>query len=181
MFLQAHSSRSDGADMPANFKRAQGEAEKLLAKYRIKSPPIDPEALAEAEGVEVVYSRFNGEVGKLLSGFSQLFQDGRARIIVNADLPAPRKVFTIAHELAHLLLHHHYVEDGERYQVLPRRNDYGDESKPDEEREADAFAANLLVPLHMLREYKDFASPSELAGMFLVSKDMMLHRLKRVN
>ena len=43
---------------------------------------------------------------------------------------------------------------------------------------ADAFAAELLVPLDMLRKYVDFASPSELAAMFMVSRDVILNRMK---
>jgi Zn-dependent peptidase ImmA (M78 family) len=179
MFWTALSQRFNETDMAASFKRAQAEAERLLAKYRIEKPPIDPEAIAEAEGVGVVYSHFHGRVGEELAGFSQRYP--HPRIIVNAEMSAARKTFTIAHELGHHILHSHYVEDEGNYRVLPRRNEYGDEGKPDEEKEADAFAANLLVPLRMLKRYKDFASPSELANMFLVSKDMMLHRLKWMN
>lgn len=162
-----------GTDL-ADFAKAQLEAERLIDKYGLVTPPVDPEAIAEAEGVEVVYVTFNGPLNESISGY---IDPMNKRIVVNRDQPPARKTFTIAHELGHHLLHRAYTESGE-YQIFPRRNEYPN-GKPEEEREADAFAANLLVPMKMLRRYRDFASPYELSKMFLVSQDVILHRLKR--
>lgn len=166
---------STNGDLPlANYRRAQEAAEKLLDKYGIDAPPIDPEVIAEGEGVDVVYAGFKGRASDEVSGFINPMD---ARIFVNKVLPPNRKTFTIAHELGHHVLHRAYVESGD-YRILPRRNEYGDD-KPDEEKEADAFAANLLVPMKLLRRYKDHATVPELARMFLVSQDVIAHRLKR--
>jgi Zn-dependent peptidase ImmA (M78 family) len=160
--------------MSANFDKATQAAKSLIAKYKITKAPIDPEAIAEAEGVRVVYATFNGEVSDQIAGFSEP-HDGR--IVVNRDLHTNRKVYTIAHELGHHILHKEYLNDDGSYRVFPRMNSY-EGPKPPEEKEADAFAAELLVPIDMLRNYADFASPSELARMFLVSREVILHRLK---
>lgn len=160
--------------MPADYARAKQAARDLLTKYKIKKAPIDPEAISEAEGFEVVYATFNGAIADEVAGFSEP-QNGR--IVVNRDLNSNRKVFTIAHELGHHILHSDYLDDDGRYQVFPRMNAYSG-VKPPEEQEADAFAAELLVPLDMLRKYVDFASPSELASMFMVSRDVILNRMK---
>jgi len=160
--------------MPADFKRAEQAARELVSRYKIKTAPIDPEAIAEAEGIEVVYVKFNGPIAEQVAGFSE---PHNGRIIVNADLPSNRKTFTIAHELGHHKLHAEYLDDEGRYRVFPRFNSY-DGPKPPEEKEADAFAAELLVPLEMLRKYVDFAAPTELAGMFLVSREVILNRMK---
>lgn len=158
----------------ANYRRAQQAAEKLLDKYGIRNAPIDPEVIAEGEGVDVVYAGFAGRANEKVSGF---INPNEGRIYVNKDIPANRKTFTIAHELGHHVLHRDYTRSGE-YRILPRLDEY-DEGKPDEEKEADAFAANLLVPMKLLQRYKDHASVPELARMFLVSQAVILNRLKR--
>jgi len=160
--------------MPADYEGARRAARSLLVKYKIKKAPIDPEAIAEAEGIEVVYATFNGAIGDEVAGFSE---PHNGRIVVNRNLHTNRKTYTIAHELGHHVLHKEYLDDDGAYQVFPRMNSY-DGPKPPEEQEADAFAAELLVPLEMLRKYVDFASPSELARMFLVSREVILNRMK---
>jgi Zn-dependent peptidase ImmA (M78 family) len=158
----------------ADFKRTEREAKRLLEQFGYTTPPIDPETIAEALGIDVVYADFDGEIGHKVAGF---IEPAANRIVVNEAQPAVRKNYTIAHELGHHLMHREYAAS-ENYQVLPRMNGYTDGGKPDEEREADAFAANLLVPLKMLRRYKDVATISELARLFSVSEEVIRHRLK---
>jgi Zn-dependent peptidase ImmA (M78 family) len=162
--------------MRPDFARANRAAEQLRDKYKLTVPPFDPEAIAEAEGFDVIYRDFNGEVGKAISGYSDANTNS---IYVNKAIAPARKVFTIAHELAHLILHRDYVNDDGRYQVFPRRNVYG-EVKPPEEKEADAFAAELLVPLPLLERYKPLASDDELALIFAVSNEVIVNRSKRL-
>lgn len=160
--------------MPADYDRAKKAARALLEKYKITKAPIDPEAIAENEGIEVVYATFNGPISDEVAGYSEPMN---GRIVVNRDLHTNRKIYTIAHELGHHVLHKDYLDNEGAYQVFPRLNSYSG-AKPPEEQEADAFAAELLVPLAMLRKYVDFASPSELASMFLVSREVILNRMK---
>lgn len=160
--------------MPADYDRAKKAARDLIAKYKIKTAPIDPEAIAEAEGVEVVYANFGGKIAEEVAGFSEPMN---GRIVINRALHTNRKVYTIAHELGHHVLHKDYLDDEGAYQVFPRMNSYAG-TKPPEEQEADAFAAELLVPIDMLRKYVDFASPSELSAMFMVSREVILNRMK---
>lgn len=161
-----------GLGMPADYKRAEEEAVKLLRKFKIENPPVDPEAIAEAMGIEVVYATFNGPLGEKISGF---IEPANARIVVNSDIYPNRKTFTIAHELAHHVLHRDYALSDD-YRVFARMNDY-ENGKPDEEKEADAFAAHLLVPTAMLKKYRNIASTSELARMFCVSDAVILNRM----
>ena len=152
--------------MAPNYSLAREKADKLLKKYRIDHPPIDPEAIAEAEGIDVVYVDF----AQLNDKISGLYDFDSNRIFINKDLPNNRKTFTIAHELAHALIHREYAESV-NYSAMPRSNTHV--SKPDEEREADVFAACLLVPKAMLEEYRHYASDTELAKMFAVSSDVV--------
>jgi Zn-dependent peptidase ImmA (M78 family) len=162
--------------MAADFNRAQAEAEKILKKYGTKHPPVDPEAIAESMGVDVVYAHFKEPHDQEVSGFIEL--EPSPRIVVNAAIHPNRKTFTIAHELAHFVLHKDYARSG-NYRILPRRNEYNG-NKPDEEREADAFAANLLVPNGELKRYASLASVHELARMFLVSDQVISNRLRHI-
>jgi len=160
--------------MPANFDRARKSARDLLDKYQITKAPIDPEVISEREGIDVVYATFREDISDQVAGFSE---PHNGRIVVNRALNLNRKTFTIAHELGHHKLHSEYLDDEGRYQIFPRMNDYIG-VKPPEEQEADAFAAELLVPLNLLRKYVDFATPAELAAMFMVSRDVILNRIK---
>lgn len=159
--------------MAANYPLARKKAVELLKSYKIDTPPVDPEAIAEAEGIDVIYVDF-GEFTDRVSG---LYDFESNRIFVNKKIPDNRKTFTIAHELAHALLHREYAESAD-YSAMPRSNSH--KNKPDEEREADVFAACLLVPKAMLKKYREYASIPELARMFAVSEDVVAIQSKYI-
>ena len=158
----------------ANYIRVRKEAKRLLDKYKIISAPIDPEVIAEAEGVDVAYVDFDNTVSDKISG---VYDFETKTIFLNKSIPPNRMTFTIAHELGHAILHEEYAKSA-NYTAMPRKN-YHD-NKPDEEREADVFAACLLVPSNMLRKYKEFASNAELAKMFAVSQDVVMIQRKYI-
>lgn len=161
--------------MGADWTKAKQTAAKVLKDYKFVKPPIDPEAIAEEMGIDVVYANFSPTARDKISG---MIQFDPLQIVVNNDIRPNRMTFTIAHELAHYLMHQEYAKSN-NYRVMPRANSYeGD--KPAEEQEADCFAAELLVPMDMLKSYKDFASPRELARIFAVSEDVILNRLRRL-
>jgi len=150
----------------------KSKAAELARDY--SSPPIPVLEIAEHSGVDVVFvdfRRFEREV----SGFCD-FRD--AKLFINKDDSVARKSFTIAHELGHWVLHREfYLAHPDKYPVLPRfampdRNDIL-------EREANHFAANLLVPEHLLRLVIG-ASVAQLARVFNVSIQMMEWRVKNV-
>lgn len=155
-----------------DFKLCKSAADKLLKKYAYSKPPIDPEKIAEDEGIRVLYADFEAPDKDLYSGFFDLTRNS---IIVNNNNPGNRITFTIAHELGHQQLHQDYIKSNE-YRPMPRSNGF-DKDKTKEEFEADQFAANLLVPLKMLKRYKSVASVSELATLFFVSEDVIRKRL----
>ncbi|TDK38595.1 ImmA/IrrE family metallo-endopeptidase [Rhizobium deserti] len=159
--------------MGADWKKAKQKAADVVKNYGLTKPPVDPEAIAEAMGVDVVYAHFSPGIKDKVSGFIQF---DPLQIVVNKEIHPNRMTFTIAHELAHFLMHKPYAESND-YRVMPRQNEYS-VRKPPEEQEADCFAAELLVPEKMLKAYKDFASTRELARIFAVSEDVILNRLK---
>lgn len=155
-----------------DYALAKREANKLLKEYYFRTPPIDPEVIAEDLGLNVVYSRFRPDVSENLSGYLDI---ENMEIVVNEAIPVARKIFTIAHELGHFIMHKPYAESN-NYKTLPRRDEYKEE-KPVVEKEADVFAQNLLMPASMVREYMEYASVKELARIFAVSEAAMRHRL----
>ncbi len=158
--------------MKPNFAAATAAADEILTQYNFTRPPIDPEKIAEAEGLRVVYADFDGESASSVSGFFRLRD---MTIVVNKAIHPNRITFTIAHELGHYKLHQAYIKSND-YQPMPRNNVYRGR-KPKEETEADFFAASLLVPLHLLRKYASVADVFELARLFFVSEEVIRNRL----
>ena len=119
---------------PVRYGRAVAAARRLLRRVGVRTPEaIDPVVTAAHLGVEIV-------VGKLDGATARLYCSGaRARIRVSDRVTAPgHRRFSVAHELGHYVLGH----------------SPGDE---DLEREADAFAIELLMPELLVRRYCDGA------------------------
>lgn len=150
------------------------KAHEVLRKYQITSPLVNVFDIAEREGLKIEYRIFpNGNSD--ISGF--LMADEKT-IYLNVDNSAERQAYTVAHELGHYLLGH----GADRYGVLRRVNDYSSDEKTQEEKDADRFAANLLMPEEMVRgELKKYPflkdAPQILAAKFGVSVSAMKYRL----
>ena len=164
----------------ANYTQARKKAAEVLKNFGVKEPPIDPEDIAESIGIDVVYASFDTPVSDSISGFID-FSEGtdNVRIVVNDEISPKRKNFTIAHELGHYLLHQDYAQ-GEGYQILPRSNIHGT-TKPDVEKEADAFAAALLAPKSMIERYRPIASLPEMSKIFVASEEMLRWRIHNID
>lgn len=154
------------------WRLVERKAKELSAQFSV--PPIPVLEIAESNGVDVVFADF-GETGEKVAGFCD-FEN--AQLFVNAGDILARQTFTIAHELGHWILHKSYFDQHpEEYSILPR---FQSVSESDAfEKEANFFAANLLVPKRLLEPVKK-ASASELASIFSVSRTMMENRLKNV-
>ena len=148
------------------------EADKLTADY--SSPPIPVREIAEMNGVNVVFAKF-GQFNDVMAGFCDF---SAHKLYVNADDALPRQSFTISHELGHWLLHSEYfVANPDKYQVLPRFET--PDNSDTKEKEANKFAAHLLVPTRLLLPVRE-APVSTLARVFMVSRVMMEFRIKNV-
>lgn len=139
------------------------------------SAPVEVVRAAQSLGLAVWESSDlpNGISGKLFrddkNGGSRGFS-----IVVNAHDGATRRRFTIGHEIAHFLLHRdqigHEIADNEWYRGGLTTT---------QEAEANRFAADLLMPRSLLREYRQngITDPAELAQIFKVSRAAMSIRL----
>ncbi len=146
-------------------------AQQLLAKAQIQEPPVPVEDIAIRCGVRLV--AFAGEIE--VSGLLVALESG-AVIAYNADEGKPRRRFTIAHELGHLLLRHY-----EHFHIDPR--DITVEGHPPDydwrdERAANDFAAELLMPAAWVTErHATTTNLARLAKAFTVSRQAMQYRL----
>lgn len=137
-----------------------------------KSAPVNITGIAAVLGLQVWESSNlpEGIAGKL----KQDRKNGGASqfsIIVRAQDPFVRKRFTVAHEIAHYLLHRNLFR-GELVDDALYRSTLGTPI----EAEANAFAADLLMPWHLLNEHPGL-SAEELAILFQVSNEAMRIRL----
>lgn len=126
--------------------------------------------LAETYGLTVFKAAFED---KDISGYIDL--DDK-RIVINKEQAEVHQNFSIAHELGHWIMHRDAVEKDEDNIRIVYRKPIGEETNPFE-LEADAFAAFLLVPEEMLRQYQD-KSDLELANIFNVSQSLIGYRRK---
>jgi Zn-dependent peptidase ImmA (M78 family) len=156
----------------ARWDLAQKTADNLTAPYR--TPPIPVLEIAERNGVDVVFADF-GTHTDAVAGFCDF---KTKRLYVNKDDRTERQFFTIAHELGHWMLHRDiFLAHPDRYPVLPRFQNVDAHSPM--EKEANCFAANLLVPARLLRPVMS-APVSSLASIFRVSRTMMEFRVNNV-
>lgn len=147
------------------------EANKIIESFQ-ETAPVNVHELANKLGLEVYTSSV---VPKNVSGaIIENKETNRYRIITNAKHPFVRQRFTIAHEIAHFLLHKNLIGDGIQEDALYRSG-----LSEQREVEANAFAANILMPWHLIEEALDEGAESteQLADKLNVSKSAMSIRI----
>jgi Zn-dependent peptidase ImmA (M78 family) len=156
----------------------------LLATYDITAAPVPVERIAKAKGARLFHQSLEDDV----SGF--LYRDEAQAVIgVNTHHAPVRQNFTTAHELGHLLLHDQeqlHIDHSFRVRL---RDDVSSQGTNDDEREANLFAATLLMPKEFLEA--DLASEESvdlfddgflqgLARRYGVSAQALVNRLKNL-
>jgi Zn-dependent peptidase ImmA (M78 family) len=124
-------------------------AEKLLIESNSYSTPVQLTDCARYLGIIIK----NVELDADVSGFLLLKDDNSVHIGINKSNPVNRRRFTLAHEIAHYILHAKdsklFVDKEEKVLYRDSNSSTGELEK---EREANAFAAALLMPEKLLRE-----------------------------
>lgn len=148
---------------------AAADARKIADQHLIKPVPFDVFGLASVLGVPVIPRPMEPNI----SGYFRNSADG-FQIGVNSLHHPNRQRFTVAHEIGHFMLHreHGSFEDG----LLFRNNQFNQQ-----EREANLFAALLLMPD---REFKPAVARyelEELARTFGVSQQAVKYRIEQIS
>ena len=128
-----------------DFWRAEAQAAEVLAKRKISALPVDPFGIATANGIVCEKVKTTGISG-CLCGVNNSFS-----IFYNVSIASEGfRRFSVAHELGHYFLEGHYKHifaDGNSRHVSESCYSSDDPF----EREADAFAAALLMPPNLFR------------------------------
>ncbi len=136
-------SPEEKASEAARHAEARARALEAIAWLGAQGPgPVDVEALAEKLGAEIVFEDLEGAKARVI-------QIGdRARIIISTRIIGIGAIrFSIAHEIAHLLLKH-YLKDGDLGRAFKRQRTCSplDSDGSSIERDASVFATELLMP-----------------------------------
>jgi len=167
----------------ADTAHAQEAARTLLGKAGVRSAPVPIERIIKLRGIILQYAPLADD----LSGMAYI-RDGVGIIGVNALHHPNRQRFTAAHELAHHELHPEHIRNevhvDKVFRVLWRdtMTTLGIDPK---EIEANAFAAELLMPRSFLEDLvdpraldvDDDEKIESLARKFRVSPSAMRYRL----
>lgn len=153
--------------------------------------------LAKRLGLRIDEEELHDDVSALLIKSPNCGSRSGFRIVVNARHSFERRRLSIAHEIAHYVLHRNEpdflpVEDCEDYgEVVPflplRGNSYRARDTRGQnqrlEMEANAFAACLLMPAHLIRKNASYrvGQIRTLARDFQVSFDAMRLRVDEIN
>lgn len=136
-----------------DFWRAEAQAAEVLATRKLSALPIDPFGIAMGEGIVCEKLKGSGVSGCLCGAGNML------GIFYNDSIGSEGfRRFTVAHELGHYFLDGHYKHifaDGNSRHV----SDSGYSSEDPFEREADAFAAALLMPTGMFKSACAYVTP----------------------
>ncbi len=163
---------------------AEARAMELLEETKTIQPPVPVEKIAASRGAQLTYTAFEGDVSGILYR-----ESNRVLIGVNSTHAPTRQRFTIAHEIGHLLMHEGRPVVVDR---LVRVNiNLRDGTSSKEENEANAFAAELLMPRKLIASEIDrFLQRTrpvvpkelvdELASTFRVSAEAMSYRLENL-
>lgn len=159
---------------------AQLQAQELLKRTDQLRPPINLTAIADFLDIQVE----ERELDDVLSGMA--FVDGNKRfIVVNSLHHENRRRFTIAHEIAHHVLHGTMLKGGVHVdKKVLRRDEVASTGKNLIEIEANSFAAELLMPTQWIEELtgKDFdigddEAIERLASILRVSSAALYYRI----
>lgn len=119
--------------MSYDYEYIKEEATRLLARLKVQPPPVSLVSICEMLDIGLARSPLGSKDAMLMNSPNM----GTALIMVNSNHRTCRQRFSIAHELGHYTLNHSCMafSGGDGFMQLP-----------EEEREANIFAAEMLMP-----------------------------------
>jgi Zn-dependent peptidase ImmA (M78 family) len=146
---------------PITDPRAHALRERYHELFEAPELPVPVEAIAEdLLGLNVEEAE--------LDGVSGLLYPAERRIYVKTEEPKPRQRFTLAHELGHWVCQH---LEGQMSPVFCRSEEVGIGEGRLREREANVFAAELLLPDDVVRN--TWSDVTDTAALLQVSRVAM--------
>lgn len=163
-------------------KDIERKAAFLISEVKITEMPVSVVSIAEKLGILIRAFEFGEEISGAL-----IMEGGKGVIGFNSSESKVRQRFTIAHEIGHYVLHQPtsniFFDEASSFSIKYRSNRKND--NPIQERQANAFAAALLMPQKFLiaeikernLDLNDEKSLKYLAKKFNVSITAMAIRL----
>jgi len=164
-----------------NINNIETQAFKILEAVGIKdASDIDVKRIAQYLNVDVQSTTLEDDISGLF-----VIKDGKPYIRYNRNEHEHRWRFTIAHELGHFLLHKDTPLFVDRKERIFYRNTLSTTGEVMKERQANAFAAALIMPKHFLELELEQIPPNKepvahLAKIFNVSMLAMSFRLSNL-
>lgn len=159
------------------LEKIETTAEDILAKLKVSTIPVPVEEIAGKLNIKIGREPSNDFSGLLIR------KDGKSLIGINSTESHVRQRFTIAHELGHFFLH------PQKDTFVDYRDNQKDVMRTPRERQANMFAAALLMPRSLI--FKDVKNLSKegihdmeiqkLAEKYEVSEEAMKYRLMNLN
>tara|TARA_R110000751_G_scaffold39719_15_gene94591 strand:- start:39547 stop:40083 length:537 start_codon:yes stop_codon:yes gene_type:complete len=164
----------------------------ILKDYGINKAPVSIEEIIRSQGINLKKTDLGNEISGIL-----LIEDGKVTIGVNKTESPYRQRFSMAHELGHFNLHcdqkdleNKMFVDKTNLKVMYRKANFS-QRELRREREANSFAASILMPTHLIESALDnllasnpFVADEEiierLAEDFEVSEISMGYRLSNL-
>ncbi|TXJ31270.1 ImmA/IrrE family metallo-endopeptidase [Brachyspira aalborgi] len=141
-----------------------------IIKDNQKSCPVRITAITEEYGIDV----YNSSMSRNISG-AIIKECDKYVIYVNDKHPKNRQRFTIAHEIAHYILHKEKIGDN-----LTDNAMYRSKLSNVFERQANILASEILMPVNFVMQFiEENKSVSEMASLFKVSEGAMRIRLRQ--
>jgi len=173
----------------SDFKELSSKVKELLLNANVYEPPVPIKIIAANCGARVLPYELGEEVSGIL-----VYENNKGTIGFNSSNHKVRQRFTIAHELGHMIYH---VRDNgkelfvDKDFIIKFRSDkeYTPKEKK-QEREANAFAASILMPRDFI--FREIKKPfytglneteviEEFARLFDVSVPAMTYRFADLN
>ncbi len=168
------------------FSQIDARAEDILRQTGMLRVPVDVELVAHRLNLRTEAAPLGENVSGLL-----VVEKGHGVIGYNVTQALVRQRFTIAHEIGHFVLHRRDDPSAlfiDTHYIVYRRDAQSSTGEDRREREANRFAAALLMPATLLHaeiqkqpfDFGDEEMLTELASKFQVSTQAMSIRLSNL-
>ena len=139
-------------------KAAKIKAEEIWNDFCNKKIPVRLNDVIQKMGIEIK------EEDLSIDGYTKMNNYGVYCILYSKNASRVRQRFTVAHEIGHIVLEH--------VSILENCNQY---SKQSQEKEANTFAGELLIPSSDIKKFVKENTPTiqDIVNRYLVSKDVV--------
>lgn len=149
---------------------------KMIHSFIVDNPDFmytDITLFCKSKGWNIIpYEDNDKELLQISKDGYTFYENNTFSIFYNKDKPCPRQRFTIAHEIGHIILYHHFY--------VPTKILMNNKNKGLWEYQADTFAQNILFPVEWVQNLKG-QNISNIAKYLGLSREMVNVRYKNLN